>query len=41
MAKSIQVLLSFISSRLQKMLDFSREHRMHISQGTLKNKRER
>ena len=37
MAQSIKVLLSFIHGRLQKILDFGREHHMQTSQGTLKN----
>ena len=37
MAKPTHVLLSFIHGRLQKLLDFGREHHMQTSQGTLKN----
>ena len=37
MPKPVQVQLSFIQGRHQKLLDLGREHRMHTSQGTLKS----
>ena len=37
MAKPVQVQLSFIYGRHQKLLDLGREHRFQTSQGTLKS----
>lgn len=37
MAKPVQVQLSFIPSRHQKLLELGREHQMQTSQGTLKS----
>lgn len=37
MPKPVQVQLSFIPGRHQKLLDLGREHRMQTSQGTLKS----
>ena len=37
MPKPVQVQLSFIYGRHQKLLDLGREHRLQTSQGTLKS----